>query len=213
VIENDQLYAESCFPLQSCSVAGIRLMPFSVGHTQILHTLNSPFLDFRTPEFSDLMDALWVCSRPVVPNLNTSLKRLPFSWKIIARLLKWVADNQADRAWKSIEMVQAYVFDALFFKPPIVKKNDQLYRQSSCPDLLPMIRSLMNHYGYSETEVLNMPLKKAKMQHAGWLEHEGALEFSTKGDEDVIAKLKSPEFAAWDKKIREEAANRKAVKQ
>lgn len=186
------------------------MLPFSVGHALILQSLNSPFLDFSKPEFNHLMDALWVCSQPVVPNQNTATRRLPIRWRIIAKFLQRVADKDAPRAWKSIETVQAYIFDALFFRPPIVKTNDKLYRQSSCPDLLPMVRSLMNHFGYSEAEVLNMPLKKAKMQHAGWLEHEGALEFKTQADEDVIEKLKSPEFAAWDKQIRAEAAKKMA---
>jgi hypothetical protein len=212
VIENDQLYAETCFPLKIRSVAGIRLKPFSVGHWQLLQSLNSPFLDFRSPEYKDFMAALWICSRPVVPNENTSLQKLPLYWKFIAGRLHKIADKEPVRFWGLIEKIQAYIFEPLFFKPPIVKKNTQLYRQSSCPDALPMIRSLMNHFRYSEAEVLNMPLMKAKMQHAGWLEHEGALEFQTKADTDIIDRLKSPEFAAWDKKVRAEAALRLAAK-
>lgn len=212
MVENDQLYAQACFPVDQWSIAGIQLLPMRVGHVLNLQSVNSPFLDFETPEFKDLMVGLWVCSQPVEPGINTATEKLPFSWRVKSWFLSQVAERDYGRIWASIAAFQQYAFESLWFRPPIAKKNDGLYRESSCPSLLPMIRALMNHYGYCEWEVLNMPLKKAKMQHAGWLEHEGALEFKTPKDDDIIDKLKSPEFLAWDKKVRAEAAKKQAAK-
>lgn len=58
-----------------------------------------------------------------------------------------------------------------------------------------------------------MPLKKAKMLHAAWLEHEGALSFTTQADKDVIERMKDPANIAWNKKIREEAAKKVAARE
>jgi hypothetical protein len=158
------------------------------------------------------MVALWVCSRPVEQNRNTASTKLPWRWKFWGKRLRKIAETNPERTWVSIQILQDYVFESLFFKPPIARKEEKLCRTSTCPTMLPMIRALMNHWRFSELEVLNMPLKKAKMLHAGWLEHEGALTFVTQSDLDVIECMKLPENIEWNKKIREEAAKKAAAK-
>lgn len=211
MIENDQIYAEVSFPSLRWRVSGVKLLPFSIGHALILQSQNSPFLDFRQLEFENLMIGLWVCSRPVRANVNTAHLKLPFWWRWATRSLRKIADKDPERTWASIEMFQDYIWDSMFFKPPISTRNDKLSRLSSCPTMLPMMRALQNHWGFSHSEVLNMPLKKAKMLHAGWLEHEGALSFTTQADKDVITQMKLPENVAWNKQIREEAAKKAAA--
>jgi hypothetical protein len=211
VIENDQIYADASFPTHQWRVSGVKLEPFSIGHAIILQSHNSPFLDFRSPEFEDLMLALWICSRPVEPNRNPARDSLPRRWRWAARLLRGIAKDDPERTWVSIQMLQEYIFDSLWFKPPISTKNDKICRTSSCPTMIPMLRALQNHWRYTEREALNMPLKKAKMLHAAWLEHEGALQFVTQADKDTIEQMKKPENVAWNKRIREEAARKVAA--
>jgi hypothetical protein len=211
VIENDQLYAGHCFPQEQWSVCGVKLKPFSLGHALILQSLDSPFLDFRTPEFEDFMSALWVCSRPVAPHVNTNSIRLPLSWKIGSRLLKKVADKDPLRFWRSIQNLQDYIFESLWFKTPISSKNRQFCRTSTCPALLPMLRAIMNHWGLSYADAINLPFRHAKWMHAGWLEHEGALTFVTQADIDIIKQMMDPKNLEWNQKIRQKAAIRKAA--
>lgn len=210
--DNDQIYADACFPAERWSVCGVKLLPFSIGHADILQSIGSPFLDFRVPEFDDLMLALWVCSNRVTPGTNSTSLKLPLRWRLAARFLRRICKDNPRRFWGSIIVFQQYVFDSLWFKPPIATRNMKLSRASTCPAFLPMKRTLMSHWNYSEAEALNMSLKQAKMEHAAWLEHEGALSFKTQADTDIIEEMKRPENVAWAKKVREEAEKRKALK-
>lgn len=212
MIENDQLYADACFPKERWSVCGVRLKPFSIGHALILQSIGSPFLGFETPEFDDLMRALWVCSRTVEPGQNTDNLKLPLSWRIASRFLRRIARRNPKRMWASICTMQEYVFDAMLFRPPIATRNSKLSRISTCPAFIPSKRALMASWGYSEREVLNMPMKQAKIEQAAWLEHEGALAFTTQADVDIVAATKKPENVAWAIRVREENARKMAEK-
>jgi hypothetical protein len=212
VIENDQLYADACFPNERWTVCGVKLKPFSLGHALVLQSIGSPFLGFEPIGLDDLMFALWVCSRDVTPGENPLRDKLPLSWRIHARFLKRIAEKDRQRIWNSAMAMQSYVFESLWFKPPIATRNNNLCRDSTCPLLVPMKRSLMTQWGRTEQEVYRMPLRQAKFEHCAWLEHEGALRFVTQADIEMVDLMKRTENVEWNKRVREENAKKMAEK-
>lgn len=179
----------------------------------MLESIGSPFMGFETPQFDDFMLALWICSNRVTPGQNTSTVKLPLKWRIVSKFLHRIADKDAPRMWASIIAMQEYIFEALWFKPPIATRHTQLCRTSTCPAFIPMKRTLMSEWGYTEEQVYNLPLIQAKIEHCATLEHEGALTFTTQADKDIIAIAMLPENLAWNKRVREEAARKVAARQ
>lgn len=212
MFDSDQLYADACFPKERWTVAGIKLEPFSLGHALILESIDSPFLDLREPEFEDFMFALWICSRRVKPSENTIRLKLPLNWRIASYFLRKLAEKNKARILRSMSALQDYIFESLWFKPPISTRDNKLCRTSTCPSMIPMKRALMSSWGYSEAEVYNMPLRQAKIEQCAWLEHEGALKFTTQSDLDIVNVAMQPENLAWNAKVRADNARKMAAK-
>lgn len=209
MIDNDQLYAKSSFPLEPCSICGIEVPYFSLGHAIILQSVDSPFIDGKTiPQFEHLMTALWVCHQPVRPFTNTATLPLPRKWRRDSWLLQKLWLRNERRLLVEITKLYAFIQDAINYRPPVASKNEKICRTSTCPEFLPIKRTLMNHYGYSEAEVLNMPIQQAKWEHYGWLEHERALDFSTRADQDVIERALQPESLEWNQRMWAEAGKK-----
>jgi hypothetical protein len=70
-------------------------------------------------------------------------------------------------------------------RKPAYWTKDKETRESSTPVELIYLRGIANHYGFSKSKILNMPLLEAKYYYAGWLEHERAIEFGTEKDTEV----------------------------
>ena len=208
--ENDIAYAQACHPPR-WTVCGQRLEPLSMGHAILLQSNASPFMTGYPCGVEHLLAALWICSRPVIPGVDTMQRKLPLRWRVGGFLLSVMMIRNRERVFAAIEMMLDYVREATAYEPPIAKKEQKVCRTSSAPSYLPMKRALMNHYGYTEERVLNMPLQQAKWEHCGWLEHAEAIRFADEKDRDFITRSQSEEVKLWLDKMPKQIKVKRAV--
>ena len=169
-------YLRAMFPSQT-EVLDVILHPLTLGHTLLLHRLESPFV---TPGAEagdgDLALALALCSRSFADSV-AAVNDSGFAVEL-QRLIK---------GRDELELIGArtafYKYLIVAHEGPKVKKQGS-GRESGAPFLLNVKLSLMNGYGYTHTEALNMPLGQALWEHATLLEREGRAEMRNRQDQE-----------------------------
>jgi len=165
------------FPSQT-EVLGVILHPLTLGHTLLLHRLESPFV---TPGAEagdgDLALALGLCSRSFAAAL------IAVNDSRFAEKLQGLIEGREE--WELIAARTAfYKYLIAAHDGPKVKKHGS-GRESGAPFLLNVKLSLMNGYGYTYTEALNMPLGQALWEHTTFLEREGRTEMRNRSDQEA----------------------------
>lgn len=200
-------YEQAIFP-EPCAPLGIRLEPFSVGHDLCLSAVDSPFIfGHKEPGLSDLLTALLVCSQRIIPNQNPAARELPFRWKLLSWQVKWASILRPEAIEQAVLQVRQYIASADACRPRI-NRDTSLSRPSTVPMLLAQERALMNHYHLSPDAVLNMPVAEAEWKYLAWLEHEGAITFATREDDDFMEWAKSEEVGEWVRQKMAEAGQK-----
>jgi hypothetical protein len=214
MLDNDTAYSQACFP-EPRTVCGITLKAYGIGHALTLRSIESPLIPSDNPKpvnFPDFFLALWVCSQSSTLGFNPAFAPLPIRWRIMSRIIGAYYVVAPDRLVAEAGKLISYVEESELFRPPIAIRNKDFCRVSSCPHFVPMQRTLAQ-FGFSDAEILNMPLRRAKWLHTAWLEHEGALRFATAHDEWVKQRMMQPDMIEWNKKIWEENRIKMAAKQ
>ena len=182
-------YVKACNP-DRWTILGRKLRDFTPAHAELLDRLGYNAADI-SPEI--LLTAIRVCSlrrKKAAKYLEKGGRTL---WQFGALLL-FKLKPEAFR--QSAEAFQAYLDAAN--ETPAFWADEKATRVATCPALLMLKRDLMNHYGYTADQVLAMPLAKAEWERLAILEAQGALDFKTDEDNDVIkqAEAMAREYAA-----------------
>lgn len=180
-------YAEVCLP-DRWTVLGKRLEPFSIGRALLLLRLQSPFITHSAaPELADLLIGVFCCAQPVASARSGLLGKLGWRYRVWARIATARLLFAPKLKEKALAEFQFYVDSALEAKPdvrPVGGTKAKYSRECTVPSLLARKRVLMNHYGYSEKEVLEIPFAQASFEMAAWLEHSEVLTFRSDEDAD-----------------------------
>jgi hypothetical protein len=156
-------YAKDHFP-DRWRIFGIRLLPFAVGHKLILQAIESPLVTLeRKPEIGDLVAALWVCSRPYSEARAGIVQRLPIMWRWHTATITRESVKSPDVFESRVEMFRAYMGET---RNPEGTTTDVKAEKTYAPQIGVLKLDLMECYGFSEEEFLNMPLKKAMADRA-----------------------------------------------
>lgn len=187
-MDNELQYAEAITP-RCHYVAGVRLVPFCVGHAVLLTRLQNPFRTLwggdeealRKTEIGsgDLAQALWVCSRPATRALST-IDRFWTPWgirRIHARVLG---------AGVIPSLGEMYRYLGHGFTGPKLARTPEAKTNSGAPLLAMLMSSLTAHFGKTSEEALDTPLATALWDRAAYLEQQGLIRFWTKEDEELL---------------------------
>ncbi len=195
MIENDKHYSWVMYPART-TIAGCRLLPFSIGHALMLTRFGSPFVDLWQPggdgtrkiALGDLALALWICSRQ-----STEAMGSIGSWwsrhsiKKIGRRLAKASD--ADH----VSQFVMYVVGGL--TSPRVRKPSTS-KDCASPLLGILKLFVMDKLHLSHAEALNYPMSLAFWDRAISLDTLGFVNFMTQVDldrEEHARKLGDPE--------------------
>jgi hypothetical protein len=166
-------------------VMGLRLVPYSVGHSLVLHRMGSPLVIGGPVDRANLMEAVLVCSQPVEESLKAM--RSPIRGMAI---------------WLWAKRTKHLSFNAEF-----EKWNDWMAKQSTAPEILSkpgkgrtlampwperMLACCMN-IGLREDTVLAMPIGDAERLVLARAETHGDVELWSPKDEALWHWMKQQE--------------------
>ncbi len=182
----DLKYAKACNP-DPRKVIGVSLRPFCIGHAILLQSVDSPFVSAsgKFTTIPDLLLAVWICSQSFDRASGQMNTALGWRWKFksfvagLVLALNWKVFSERVAQFESYLAAQNE-------NAPHVWNDSKMTRASTAPGLLLLKRDLVARCGFTESEALNMPLAKAKWERAAWMEAEGACDFRTDQDEQLL---------------------------
>jgi hypothetical protein len=154
-------YSEDCIP-DRWRVLDRMLLPFLVGHNLLLTRVQSPFAVGGAVNIPDLVLAVMICERSYEEGEKALLTGNTFRVRMFTR-------GTTLRAWIDKTFLKTHT-DA--FKE-YVKKGERSTRgvwkdskaeRTYAPIIGVKIRDLMNHYGYTRSQVLNMSMRQANTE-------------------------------------------------
>jgi hypothetical protein len=189
-------YSESVHP-ERWRILGVKLRDFSIGHALLLERSQSPFITGeRDPSIDHYALALLICSQSYENALKSLSKR---SWR--QKLWQWrfkvFAWFQNERVLNSEYLIREYIREAKSSQPKFWRDKGRT-KQTAAPDLLLVRVCLHSRFGYTNSEIMNMPYSQANWEYYGWLEQESAVEFRDPRKEEFFSKVKEAQ-----KKMRE----------
>ena len=166
-------------------VMGLRLMPYSVGHSLMLHRIGSPLVIGGHVGRADLMTAVLVCSQPIKESMAAIYS--PFR-------------NLALKAW-------TWKVKSLSFEAEMDKWNEWMLSQSTAPEILskpgaskqlsmPWPERMLAcclEIGLQEDTVLAMPIGDAERLVLARAETHGDVELWNPKDEALWRWMKQQE--------------------
>lgn len=180
-------YAQAAIP-EPYRILGLRLRPFSLGHWLLMQRFQCAFAEGNDPSHGDLLTGVLICSMRYQEFLDF-IEQKNFRKQII----KWgkrvgMLDLQ-DRA----ELFKKYLSDSLS-EPAYIELRPGGDGVGDWAQNLKI--TLMTRLGYSEGEVLDMPLSKALADYYKLAESDGFLRLLTaedladqKANDEAMAKL------------------------
>lgn len=144
--------------VQPPKIAGVRLLPFSVGHEYLLRSLANPIITGGKILPVHLLSVLRVCSRTWQQNTRMLFAHRGYLPEM------WFAFRRRKSNWAEIgNAISAYVND--YSAIPALKEpygeGAKNYRKMSAPWELQSVRVLCSVYGYSFDAAMNCPVGMA----------------------------------------------------
>ena len=156
-------------------VMGLRLVPYSVGHSLVLHRLQSPLVVGGEVSKADLMHGVLICSQPVLESLKAM--RSPFRglmFKLWAKKTSALSFDSEFEKWNAWMASQSTA-------PEILTKPG-LKRSLSMPWPERMLACCLD-LGLNEETVLSMPIGDAERLVLARAETHGDVELWNSKDE------------------------------
>lgn len=156
---------------------GVRLLPFSIGHSLLLERLDSPFFSYSDsvrPTYESLLEAVAVCSRTFEDGqklLNSKKARR----KILAphRRRSWYGFR--DVRWlPSANVMYSHIYKSVL-SPKVYKKNDEAEAgiMAVSPRVALLLVCMMNQLKMGFSEAVNFPMAAAHWLAATLAENSG----------------------------------------
>ena len=187
-------YSEALIPKQFIC-CGIKLRPFCLGHILLLQEMNNPFIAPEEIKTNDLdysikhfYVSLLVCSMTYENGYKmlNNFKLLENEWKRFEKNL--TANMEADKNWNiflqfnTFKKYMEYHLDMPFFE--VVNNNNNSLPSGT--DWKNSIFITFKKLGYSQTEILNMNMKRLYQEWTTYAEGEGGIKIFDKFTADKI---------------------------
>lgn len=170
----DKDFAEHFLP-DRWTILGVKLPPFKVGHLLLLDRVESPYVTGLDRRQEDLLTAIYIAAQSYTKASENLWRKMSMAWR-------WWTFRQADKLnakhdyfLREDEKFAAMLTLARGGVPQVY--HDVEGEKTHAPYAMILIGDLMRHFGYSESEVLEMPLLKANYMREKMLLDEGAASF------------------------------------
>lgn len=181
MFDNGQAYADALIPVRA-SVAGISLVPFSIGHGLLLQKQRSPIAGMWSGKtegkisVGDIALGVWICSRQSTVALST----VGGFW-MRHRLLRIARRVIRHGIGRSHNELLDYIADG--FSSPKMRMSEGSKVVGS-PMLGMLIVSMMSHFGRNLADAMNTPVSFAIWNRSILLDEKGYAELWTPEDYD-----------------------------
>jgi hypothetical protein len=178
------VYAAAVFPSRT-TIAGVRLLPLTIGHVLLLHALESPFVvpkGASKARRGDLALALLVLSRPAA-----KAAQLVDSWRGVL-LLHWLSWRVTLAPFFIPARLELAKWLASQTTGPMVWMPESGGRSLNAPLWLQVQSTLMGCLGKSEAEALATPVTVALWQFSAWWELNERVEFASDAEVEIRAR-------------------------
>lgn len=182
-------YADACQPAK-WRLLRVNLRPFSIGHMLCLLHVRSPFVcaDAKEIKSTHLAEAIWYCSMPYEKALKATNRKLPLRFRFWAWKLAFIFELRPDLFEERVRQFAKYIAES---GAPVDIWTSDKATTGTTPPMLGYKRVLMSHYGYSASEVLNMPFRQAIYEACAYSESEGAISFVSADDREYLERAKA----------------------
>jgi hypothetical protein len=187
-MEQDLNFAKAEHPEERI-LLWVRLLPFSIGHKLLLHRICSPFMFGGKVSLNDLLDAILICSSDyrTAKRVMRGLKFKEKLWTWMVRFLCW--KNPA-RIEQEIDEFEDYLSNSGEPKPRTWKVSGKT-RETHVPEILNIKLTLLSSdCGFCESEIMDMPLVKARWFFEGYMDRKGAVQFIGPEEEDRLKRIR-----------------------
>ena len=203
-------------------VLGVRLKPFCVGHWMTLCANDAAFFSNHTPQLSDLIFSVLVCSESYEGfnatidsgDFGKSIRRWAYRlsggfvgvwkrrWKRITGRPLDVAEICGFNYQDELAKFQSYL-DEMGATPHVVNKwarpvtkhiGESSPANYESPEMVLIVNFLTSEMGFSESAALNMPLPLARWKIATHAERKGSVRI-VNVDEEKIEQERANKFA------------------
>jgi len=176
-------YADSIIP-RNYTICFLELKPFCLGHYTILESLNSPFLSVKDDTSVELNTGiiqfflcLLICSHSYEDciQLLDNPKKLKDTIKAYEKALKKNMKKDGDwNIYSKLRLFKDYI--AYYTDMPIYSEENKRSEVPSGMDWKQsMFNTFKNEFGYSDSEILNMQLRRMFREWCVYAENNGAI--------------------------------------
>lgn len=190
------LYANAAIPLDF-TICGVALKPFCLGHMMILEKFDSPFVSDDVENSASLSDAiahfyfaLLICAHSYEDDLtlcnNDNLLKATFE-TFVKNLL---ANMKLQTDWNIYEKIASYKeYVRHYTQMPVFQVEQQNNKVPSGIDWKQNIFTIAKmEFGYTETEILNMPLCRLFYEWCSYAEKNGAIRVQNEYEMELVSK-------------------------
>lgn len=164
-------------------ILGLKLRPFSLGHWLILQRADSPFVSGSTPEVVDVIFAVLVCSL-TFEEAASALDSEEFGKQIV----RWVKTLRKLNFIDKLHEFQRYWFYGNQI-PSYSTTKEEMGEWSGTPWPQRLKIVLMSELGFSESDVLNRPLRMCWWDYLCFEERRGNVTVLSEDIQEAEQKL------------------------
>ena len=187
------------------TICGIQLKPFSLGHYLLLEKLQNPFLT-DNPNFQiDLVNgiynfyfALIICGHSYEENvelLNNEKELKRICNKISKHIIKVSKKEKGWNIWEKIVMFKQYI--RYFSDIPNFTIENQSNSAASGIDWKQNLFTIAkSEWGYTDTEILNMPLSRLFYEWCSFAEKNGSIHVLNHDEMEQVESIRQEKLNA-----------------
>lgn len=169
----------------SWSISGVVLKPFCLGHWIILELIESPFLSKEPVQLTDdevylhFFLFLFVCSHSYEDNLQLLSDAADFEQEkqhFDENLKKAIAADPQWNIYNKVKQIEEFL--NYFVKMPVFEKKTPDQLESGIDWKQNIYTIFKNEYGYDESTIFNMPIRRLFAEWCCFAESQGSIKVS-----------------------------------
>jgi hypothetical protein len=159
----DSVFANAfCLP-PTPTLLGRKLLPFSLGHSLLLESIESPVMDAGAVMPGELAVALWICSRPAVDPATEHPPAVDRD-AVAAEFDEWGRRTPRDQLAEALVIFRAYL--AAFTEAPRRWESGKAGAAPASPWQYAVVNALREHLHCGYAAAWNTPVNRALAEYA-----------------------------------------------
>lgn len=189
-------YGDALF-IDKYTLCGVCLRPLSLGHIILLETLKNPIIapeemDVNVEEsVAQFFIALLICGLTYEDGLKMLTDETELGHQLNLFCENLLTNMEADPNWNipnKLRLFKEYM--RKYLEMPLYEDKSSTTEEASGADWKSSIFVVFRKLGYSESEILNMPIKKLFIIWCSYAESEGAIKIMNKYEVTAVKNLK-----------------------